>query len=34
VLSLNPIRTTLEDFFIEQVTAPDVMNAGRGLEQA
>ena len=24
LVSLNPIRQTLEDFFVEQVTAPDV----------
>jgi ABC-2 type transport system ATP-binding protein len=29
--SLNPIRETLEDVFVESVTAPDVLNAGRGL---
>jgi len=30
--SLNPIRETLEDVFVESVTAPDVLNARRGLE--
>ncbi len=32
--SLNPIRETLEDVFVESVTAPDVMNTRRGLEAA
>ena len=32
--SLNPIRDTLEDVFVESVTAPDVLSAGRGLEPA
>ncbi len=31
-MSLNPVRETLEDFFVEQVTAPDVMAASRGLD--
>jgi ABC-2 type transport system ATP-binding protein len=30
--SLNPIRETLEDVFIDSVTAPEVLNARRGLE--
>jgi ABC-2 type transport system ATP-binding protein len=30
--SLNPIRETLEDVFVESVTAPDVLEARRGLE--
>jgi ABC-2 type transport system ATP-binding protein len=30
--SLNPIRETLEDVFVESVTAPDVLNTRRGLE--
>jgi ABC-2 type transport system ATP-binding protein len=30
--SLNPIRETLEDVFVESVTAPDVLSADRGLE--
>ncbi|HMB81835.1 MAG TPA: ABC transporter ATP-binding protein [Vicinamibacterales bacterium] len=30
--SLNPIRETLEDVFVESVTAPDVLNNRRGLE--
>jgi ABC-2 type transport system ATP-binding protein len=30
--SLNPIRETLEDVFVESVTAPDVLSAHRGLE--
>ena len=30
--SLNPIRETLEDVFVESVTAPDVLSARRGLE--
>ena len=31
LVSLNPIRQTLEDFFVEQVTSPDVVAADRGL---
>ena len=31
--SLNPIRETLEDVFVEHVTAPDVLHRQRGLEQ-
>jgi ABC-2 type transport system ATP-binding protein len=31
LVSLNPIRETLEDFFVEQVTTADVMNVQRGL---
>jgi ABC-2 type transport system ATP-binding protein len=32
LVSLNPIRETLEDFFVEQVTAQSVMMARRGIE--
>jgi ABC-2 type transport system ATP-binding protein len=32
--SLNPIRETLEDVFVESVTAPDVLGTNRGLDQA
>ena len=32
LVSLNPVRETLEDFFVEQVTAQSVMTARRGLE--
>ena len=32
--SLNPIRETLEDVFVESVTAPDVLRTNRGLDQA
>src|SRR5579862_511891 len=32
LVSLNPIRETLEDFFVEQVTAQSVLTARRGLE--
>src|SRR5947207_9650818 len=32
LVSLNPIRDTLEDFFVEQVTTADVMSIKRGLE--
>jgi ABC-2 type transport system ATP-binding protein len=32
LVSLNPIRQTLEDFFVQQVTAPDVLASGRGLD--
>ena len=31
LLSVNPVRDTLEDFFVEQVTAPDVQARDRGL---
>src|SRR5215813_3160045 len=31
LVSLNPVRQTLEDFFVEQVTAPDVLASSRGL---
>ena len=34
LVSLNPIRETLEDVFVESVTAPDVLRARRGLEAA
>ena len=33
-VSLNPIRQTLEDFFVEQVTGPDAITMRRGLEDA
>jgi ABC-2 type transport system ATP-binding protein len=32
LVSLNPIRQTLEDFFVQQVTSPDVLASGRGLD--
>jgi ABC-2 type transport system ATP-binding protein len=32
--SLNPIRETLEDVFVESVTGPDVLRTDRGLDQA
>ncbi|HEV3141413.1 MAG TPA: ABC transporter ATP-binding protein [Vicinamibacterales bacterium] len=32
LVSLNPIRETLEDFFVEQVSAPQVTEARRGVE--
>jgi ABC-2 type transport system ATP-binding protein len=31
VVSLNPVRETLEDFFVKQVSAPDVQGRDRGL---
>jgi len=31
LVSLNPVRETLEDFFVEQVTSPQVMRVDRGL---
>ena len=34
VVSLNPIRETLEDFFVQQVTSPDTLAVRRGLEDA
>ena len=33
LVSLNPLRQTLEDFFVQQVTSPEVMATDRGLEQ-
>jgi hypothetical protein len=33
VISLNPIRDTLEDFFVQQVTMPEVQARDRGLGQ-
>lgn len=32
LVSLNPIRPTLEDLFVEQVTSPEALAARRGLE--
>jgi hypothetical protein len=32
LVSLNPIRPTLEDLFVEQVTSPAAMAGRRGLE--
>ena len=32
LVSLNPIRQTLEDFFVQQVTSPDVLARRQGLE--
>jgi len=32
IVSLNPIRQTLEDLFVQQVTAPEVGQATRGLD--
>jgi ABC-2 type transport system ATP-binding protein len=34
LVSLNPLRQTLEDFFVAQVTAADVQNVRRGLDDA
>jgi len=34
LVSLNPLRQTLEDFFVAQVTAADVQNLQRGLDDA
>jgi len=31
LVSLNPIRQTLEDFFVEQVTMPEVTDSRRRL---
>jgi hypothetical protein len=31
LVSLNPIRQTLEEFFVQEVTAPTVVAADRGL---
>ena len=32
LVSLNPIRQTLEDYFVQQVTSPDVLATRQGLE--
>jgi hypothetical protein len=32
IVSLNPIRDTLEDIFVQQVSRPEVAAAARGLE--
>jgi ABC-2 type transport system ATP-binding protein len=32
LISLNPIRETLEDFFVERVTGPEIAGTRRGLE--
>jgi hypothetical protein len=32
LVSINPIRQTLEDFFVEQVTRPESRSVDRGLE--
>jgi ABC-2 type transport system ATP-binding protein len=34
LVSLNPVRGTLEDFFVQEVTAPRVLHAEQGLEDA
>ena len=34
LVSVNPIRQTLEDFFVQQVTSPQVQARSRGLEEA
>jgi hypothetical protein len=31
LVSLNPIRETLEDFFVEQVSSPEMASHDRGL---
>jgi ABC-2 type transport system ATP-binding protein len=33
LVSVNPIRQTLEDFFVQQVTSPQVMAQTRGLDE-
>jgi hypothetical protein len=33
LVSLNPVRQTLEDFFVAQVTAADVRDLQRGLDE-
>jgi ABC-2 type transport system ATP-binding protein len=33
IVSLNPVRDTLEDFFVRQVTSADVLSTRRGLEE-
>ncbi len=32
LVSLNPIRETLEDFFVQQVTSAEVLGTDRGLD--
>jgi ABC-2 type transport system ATP-binding protein len=32
IVSLNPVRDTLEDFFVQQVTSPGALGTRRGLE--
>jgi hypothetical protein len=32
LVSLNPLRATLEDLFVEQVTSPAALAGRRGLE--
>jgi ABC-2 type transport system ATP-binding protein len=34
IVSLNPVRDTLEDVFVQQVTSPDALATRRGLEDA
>jgi ABC-2 type transport system ATP-binding protein len=34
LVSLNPVRETLEDFFVEQVSAPDLATHDRGLGES
>ncbi len=34
IVSLNPIRDTLEDLFVQHVTSPEVLSASRGMEDA
>ena len=34
LISLNPIRETLEDFFVKQVSTPEASAPRRGLEAA
>ena len=34
LMSLNPIRQTLEDFFVAQVSTPDAMAPRRGPEDS
>jgi len=34
LLSVNPLRDTLEDFFVKQVSAPEVIDVDRGLGPA
>jgi hypothetical protein len=31
LLSVNPLRDTLEDFFVKQVTSPELLARDRGL---
>jgi hypothetical protein len=33
LVSINPVHQTLEDFFVQQVTSPQVSASGRGFDE-